>query len=121
MSEFGARLEEDIATAELRIHRRKRLLLAEAERARLALRSSVTSPSALLLAVGVGFTLGRITEGERRPGQSRLSRIWHGVSGSVRAALHLTRTPSLVWLARLFGAASSVPDQHTAAEDFPPV
>ena len=119
MSESGAHLEQDIAAAELRIHRRKRLLLAEAERAKSALRSSITSPSTLLLAVGVGFTLGRITEGERRPGQSRLSKIWLAVSGGVRAALQVVRMPSLIWLARFFGTGR--PDRSAAPEDFPPV
>jgi len=119
VSESGARMEEDIAAAELRIHRRKRLLLAEAERAKAALRSSITSPSALLLAVGVGFTVGRITEGERRPGQSRLSRIWTAISGGVRAALQVVRAPTLVWLVRLFGTGK--PDRSAAPEEFPPV
>jgi len=118
VSEFGARLEEDIAAAELRIHRRKRLLLAEAERAKAAFGSSLTSPSALLFAVGVGFTVGRITEGERRPGQSRLSRIWTAISGGVSAALQVMRAPSLIWLARLFG--SSKPERSAAPDDFPP-
>jgi hypothetical protein len=119
VSESGAGLEEDIAAAELRIHRRKQLLLAETEKAKAAVRSNVTSPSALLLAVGVGFTAGRITEGERRPGQSRLSRIWTAISGGVRAALQVVRAPTLVWLVRLFGTGK--PDRSAAPEEFPPV
>ena len=125
MNDSGASLdlEEDIAAAEFRIQRRKELLLAEVDKARTALRSSVTSPSALLLAVGIGFTLGRITQGERGPGQSRLSKAWLAVSGGVKTAAQLVRAPSLVWIASLLGTAKPKSDVQPATppEDFPPV
>lgn len=121
MSEFGTRLDADISAAELRIQQRKRLLHTEAERAQAALRSTVTSPSALLLAVGAGFTIGKLTEGQRAPGESRLARIWTAVSGGVGAALQVVRAPSLIWLAGLFGSRPEPEGEPPASPDLPPV
>jgi hypothetical protein len=99
-------LDEQIAAAELRIKARKQRLASEAQLLRTAAKHQLTSPSTLLLALGVGFVIGRVTEGARAPGQSRVRRIWSSVSESVKAALSVMQTPGLMWLARLFGHRS---------------
>ena len=60
-------LDEEIATLELRISQRKRLIATDADKLGSVLRNGVTSPTALLLAVGTGFALGRITGGKVAP------------------------------------------------------
>jgi len=99
-------LDEQIAAAELRINARKQRLASGAQLLRRAARHQLTSPSTLLLALGLGFVIGRVTEGARAPGQSRLRRIWSSVSDSVKAALSVMQTPSVLWVARLFGHSS---------------
>jgi hypothetical protein len=106
-------LDEQIAAAELRIKARKQRLAGEAQLLRTAAKHQLTSPSTLLLALGVGFVIGRVTESAQAPGQSRLRRIWSSVSESVKAALSVMQTPSLMWLARLFGRGSG----STSSED----
>ena len=113
MIPIGPDLDEQIAAAELRIKARKQKLAGEAQVLRVAAKHQLTSPSALLMAVGVGFVVGRVTESARAPGQSRLRRIWSSVSDSVKAALNVMQTPSLMWLARLFGRSSG----STPSED----
>ena len=100
---IGLDLDEQIAAAELRIKARKQRLASEAQLLRTAAKHQLTSPSALLLAVGVGFVVGRVTESAGAPGESRLRRIWTSISDSVKAALGVMQTPGLLWLARLFG------------------
>jgi len=117
---IGPNLDEQIAAAELRIKARKQRLAGEAQLLRAAAKHQLTSPSALLLAVGIGFVVGRVTEGPRVPGQSRLGRIWSSVSDSVKAALNVMQTPSLMWLARLLGRSSGAPPSEEAV-DRPPV
>jgi hypothetical protein len=105
-------LDEQIAAAELRIKARKQRLVSGAQLLRTAAKHQLTSPSTLLLALGVGFVIGRVTESTEAPGQSRLRRIWSSVSESVKAALSVMQTPSLMWLARLFGrSAGSTPSE----------
>jgi hypothetical protein len=113
VTRIGLDLDEAIAAAELRIKAREQRLAGAAQSLRTAAKHQLTSPSALLLAIGVGFAIGRVTEGTRAPGQSRLRRIWSSVSESVKAALSVMHTPSLIWLARLFGRSSA----STAGDD----
>ena len=115
MMRIGPDLDEQIAAAELRIKARKQRLASEAQLLRMAAKRELTSPPALLLAIGVGFVVGRVTEGARAPGQSRLRRIWSSISESIKAALSVMQTPSLMWLARLVGRNSgSTPGEHPA-------
>ena len=104
------KLDEEIAAIELRISQRKRLIATDVDKAASALRNGVTSPTALLLAVGIGFVLGRMTDGKIAPaGQARAGRLLSIVEGA-RAASKLIGTPTLVWAARLFSA------RHPAAD-----
>ena len=96
-------LDEEIATVELRIHQRTLRVLAKGRRVGTALQRGLTSPQVLLLAAGIGFAIGRITEGNGVPGRTRLSRAWFSISQSVKAALAVVRAPAFLWLARLFG------------------
>jgi hypothetical protein len=116
---IGRDLDEQIASVELRIKARERRLAGVAELLRTAARHQLTSPSVLLFAVGAGFVVGRVTEGARAPGQSRLHRIWTSLSDSVRAALGVMQTPGLMWLARLFGRSAA--STHTANVDEGPL
>ena len=101
-------LDEEITAIELRISQRKRLIATDVDEVGSALRNGVTSRTALLLAVGLGFAVGRMTDGKAAPpGQARAGRLLSIVEG-VRAALKVT--PTLVWAARLFGA------RHPAAD-----
>ena len=109
-------LDEQIAAAERSIEEHKQRVLADAKLLKRAARRELTSPAALLLAAGVGFALGRITESAQAPGQSRSARIWMSISGGVKAALSVVRTPGLVWLARLVGIERS---GHGAAQPTP--
>ena len=100
-------LDEEIATVELRISQRRRRAAAEVDGVASALRSGVTSPTALLLAIGIGFGLGRMTNGKIAPaGHARAGRFLSIFEG-VRAALKVIRTPALVWATRLFAARRS--------------
>jgi hypothetical protein len=100
-------LDEEIATIELRINQRKRLIATDVDQVTVALRNGVTSRTALLVAAGIGFALGRITDGKAAPaGRARAGRLLSIVEG-VRVALKLIRTPALVWAARLFDARHS--------------
>jgi hypothetical protein len=103
-------LDEQIAAAQRRIEEHKQRMLADAKLLKRAARRELTSPAALLLAAGVGFALGRITESAQAPGQSRSARIWMSTSGGVKAALRVVRTPGLVWLARWLGTERAGPD-----------
>jgi hypothetical protein len=96
-------LDEEITAIELRIHQRTLRVLAKGRRVGTALQRSLTSPAALLLAVGTGFAIGRITEVPGASGQTRLARAWFSISQGVRAALAVVRAPTFVWLARLLG------------------
>lgn len=103
MIPIGSDLDQKIAATERSIEHQKQRVLAHAGMLERAVRRELTSPAALLFAAGVGFALGRITEGTRAPGRTRLARIWTSISGGVKAALNMVQTPSLVWLARWFG------------------
>jgi hypothetical protein len=100
-------LDEEITAIEVRIHQRTVRVLAKGRRVGTALQRSLTSPAALLLAVGTGFAIGRITEGPGASGQTRLARAWFSISQGVKAALTVVRAPAFVWLARLFGTTPS--------------
>ena len=106
-------LDEEITKVELRIHQRRLRVTAKGRSVGTALQRSLTSPAVLLLAAGTGFAIGRITEGNAAPGQTRLSRAWLSISQGVRAALAVVRAPTFVWLARLFGAQR--PEQNLRA------
>jgi len=109
-------LDEQIAAAERSIEEHKQRVLADAKLLKRAARRELTSPAALLLAAGIGFALGRITEGTRTPGQTRLARVWIALSSSVKTALRLVQTPSLVWLARWLGTERGDPGPATRTE-----
>jgi hypothetical protein len=115
-STTGPDLDQQIAAAERSIEQRTQRLLADAKLLKRAARRELTSPALLLFAAGVGFTLGRITEGRRAPGQTRLARVWIAVSSSVRTALRLVQTPSLVWLARWLGTERGDPGPANPTE-----
>ena len=101
---FDRNLDAEIATVGLRIGQRKRLIAAEVEGVASALRDNVTSSTALLVAIGVGFALGRVSDGKAaQPGQARAGQRLLSVVDAVRAALKVIRTPTLIWAARLLG------------------
>lgn len=108
-------LDEEIASVELRIHRRKVRVIAKGRRLGRALQRSLTSPAVLLLAAGTGFAIGRITEGNGSPGRTRLARAWFSISQGVRAAVAIARAPIVIWLARLFGAQRPAQGRKGAA------
>jgi hypothetical protein len=100
-------LDEEITTVELRIHQRTVRAIATGRRVGTVLQRSLTSPAVLLFAAGIGFTIGRMTEGNGAPGRSRLARALFSISQGVRAALAVVRAPTFVWLARVLGAERS--------------
>jgi hypothetical protein len=104
-------LQEEIRTLELRIRQRTLRVVAKARRAGEALQRGLTSPAVLLLAAGIGFAIGRITEGNSASGQTRLARAWVSIYQGIRAALAVVRAPPFVWLARLFGTHQQQPDE----------
>lgn len=110
-------LDEEISTVELRIHERTLRVVARGHRIGTALQRSLTSPAVLLLAAGTGFAIGRITEGNGAPGQTRISRAWISISQGVRAALAIVRTPAFVWLARLLAPNKPESPRPTAVRN----
>jgi hypothetical protein len=108
-------LNEEIASVELRIHRRKVRVIAKGRRLGRALQRSLTSPAVLLLAAGTGFAIGRITEGNGAPGRTRLARAWFSISQGVRAAVAIVRAPVVIWLWRLFCAQRPAQGRKAAA------
>lgn len=106
-------LHEEITTVELRIHQRTLRVIAKGHRIGTVVQRSLTSPTVLLLAAGAGFAIGKITEGNRAPGETRPSRAWFTVSQGVKAALAIVRAPAFVWLARLFRTQG--PEQNPPA------
>ena len=107
-------LDDEITATELRIHQRALRVLARGGRVGTALQRSLTSPAALLLAAGIGFAIGRITDGNNAAGHSRLARAWFSISQGVSGALAVVRAPTFVWLARLLGTATP-PVQNRSA------
>lgn len=101
---FDPNLDEELDAVGLRIRQRKTLIAAEIDGVASALRDNVTSSTALLVAVGVGFALGKVSDGKAaRPGQARAGQRLLSVVDAVRAALKVIRTPTLIWAARLLG------------------
>src|SRR5262249_39840858 len=103
----------------LRIGQRKRLLATEVDAVSSALRDKLrdnaTSSTALLVAIGVGFALGRVSDGKAAPpGQARAGQRLLSAVDAVRAALKLIRTPTLIWVARLFGARHAADGASTS-------
>jgi hypothetical protein len=109
-------LDEEIATIELRIRQRTLRVMTKGRRAGAALQRSLTSPAVLLLAAGTGFAIGRITEGNSAPGQTRLARAWGSIYQGVRVGLAVVRAPIFVWLARRFGTTQQ-PDHSQPTPD----
>jgi hypothetical protein len=102
-----AELDARIAAAERRIAVHREQLVSDMQSLRAAARKQLTTPSALLFAVGIGFTIGRIVQRPGLPGQSRLARIWATLSESVKAAAGILQTPTVLWLVRLFSGQRS--------------
>jgi len=113
---IGLELDEEIAATVVRIKARKQQIAGAAQILRAAARHQLTAPSTLLLAVGVGFVVGRVTERARAPGQSRLRRIWNTISESAEAALGVMQAPSLRWLLQLFGRSSGSASAQDAGD-----
>jgi hypothetical protein len=104
MSIISKNLDDKIAATERSIATRRVDVLSNVGKIVTVLHRALGSPAMMLLALGVGFTIGRITEGERSKRTSRTARAWQGLIGGVRAGLKVIRAPTTVWLARLFNA-----------------
>lgn len=111
-------LQQEIESVEERIHQRTLRITSSSQTAYTTLRHGLTSPTSLILAAAVGFTVGRLMNGTHATGPVRLSGAWSFISRSLPL---LIRAPTLLWLARLFRAQRPDETTQTAAHGAKPL